>query len=443
MATTVRSLYAKSKSLDAHLGLVLDRLVQPQAGNQESSVEVKHLVQRRGKHPPAGYKSAFKRWQRATAPGVPYRRVLRFRAVAPLRVGGGRPSPLENHLALHPTWGVPIIPGSAIKGVVRAWLTESYQGDPDWGPGSDWFRILLGQGADASDDGASAGSVDFLDALVEPARYELVRDVATPHHHEYYQGKGKRPPAGMEGPNPITFLAARGVFRVVLEGAPELLDVAAEIVERALKEHGVGGKTRAGYGRLERVPGLDIYDEQLKEERWLDNFDSFPADEQVAWVVRNAGTAFPQNAKLWLHDKPVQDQLADIFARLSKTDEVRRAVLNRLKPHMGDKKWRELKREVLKPEGNKHVEGAHDPQKHTTPPTAAAGFGDYVLTAKDKEIPPKKKKKKLDFIKKTVKRFSERTRLSEESYREILAILEEAGAKPGQLKALRNAYEKE
>ncbi len=176
-----------------------------------------------------------------------------FTTLGPLAIGLGNSSPLENGITIHPTYGVPYIPGSTIKGMVGAWAE-------DW-EGYDEAALvgLLGH-APGERDARRIGGISFLDALpVPPTR--VVVDVMTPHAGPYY-GDRPLPPADWHSPNPIPFLAVpeRQCFKLRYQvngradlGQTTLADRLVEIdrlLEDALVTIGIGAKTAAGYGRL-------------------------------------------------------------------------------------------------------------------------------------------------------------------------------------------------
>jgi len=159
--------------------------------------------------------------------------------------GLGREHPVENGFAWHPTLGTPYLPGSSVKGLVRAWAS----GFGSQGASSDWDLIL------GSPD--CAGRVILLDASpLKPVRLEA--DVTTPHYSDYYQSSDpdQNPPGDWMSPVPIPFLAvASGVcFRFAL--IPKTQDDAVHLptVEtwlcKALEWLGGGAKTAVGYGRF-------------------------------------------------------------------------------------------------------------------------------------------------------------------------------------------------
>ncbi|WP_148087042.1 type III-B CRISPR module RAMP protein Cmr6 [Thermodesulfitimonas autotrophica] len=184
--------------------------------------------------------------------------------------GLGREHPVENGFAWHHTLGVPFLPGSSVKGIVRAWA-ETWI-DP---PVSDDVRRIFGPDGEVRDK--HVGSVIFFDALpVKPVRLEA--DVMTPHYALYYQqDRPENPPGDWYDPVPIPFLtvAPSQVFLFAL--APRRLDDeqgradcqrAMEWLTEALAAVGAGAKTAVGYGRFVRQEkeeseirrGLTAYD---------------------------------------------------------------------------------------------------------------------------------------------------------------------------------------
>ncbi|MCS6884032.1 MAG: type III-B CRISPR module RAMP protein Cmr6 [Acidobacteriota bacterium] len=125
-------------------------------------------------------------------------------------VGLGQESVLEASVTLHRTYGVPYIPGSAIK--VAAAFTKML-GD-DWNENSAAYKTFFG----TTDD---AGYVLFFDALYVPdSGFEgepLWPDIMTVHHQKYYV-EATKPPADWDNPIPVPFLSATGKYLVAPSG---------------------------------------------------------------------------------------------------------------------------------------------------------------------------------------------------------------------------------
>ncbi len=164
-------------------------------------------------------------------------------------VGIGTASVRETGISLLRMWGVPFIPGSALKGVAASMARR--QVDEAWKPGGAGHRGLFG-------DHLHGGSVVFHDAWWVPAApgepLPLDLDVMTVHHHGYYSGDG--PPCDWDEPNPVAFITARGCYLVALSGPSSWVEAAGTLLAVGLEELGIGAKTAAGYGRvkLERKP---------------------------------------------------------------------------------------------------------------------------------------------------------------------------------------------
>ncbi len=190
------------------------------------------------------YRLAYERWMASLPKDA---RLRKFNTASRLIIGLGGENVTETGLTLHHTYGLPYLPGSALKGVAAHYARQVYgANDPSW------HRTIFG----ATDEG---GLIEFLDGWLTDTSLKncLVDDVMTPHHGDYYMADEQdvREPTDFDTPVPVPFLAVRGAFQVALcKRDPRLpgewLDTAEELLIRALSEFGIGGKTNAGYGRL-------------------------------------------------------------------------------------------------------------------------------------------------------------------------------------------------
>lgn len=203
-------------------------------------------------------------------------------------------------------FGMPYIPGSAVKGCARRMaiqeLLETREsgksaeelaqmlsniaivfgwGEEDWKSGkrkglyiSDFFyaigeekwddvfalagKILLNKTPkNEKDFGAFGGTISFLPAYpLDPENSGNIEiDVITCHHMDYYAGK-RKVATDDEDPNPVKFpaIAAGNIFAfclISLNHKPEYLDAASNWLQKGLKLFGIGAKTAAGYGWFE------------------------------------------------------------------------------------------------------------------------------------------------------------------------------------------------
>lgn len=185
---------------------------------------------------------------------------LFFQTIAPFATGLGRRHPVENGFAWHHTLGVPYLPGSSVKGMVRAFVEQWADDESEWQDNpkqkcSDIDRIF----GPRDKPEHAIGSVTFLDALpINPV--QLKPDVMTPHYSPYYQDStGKTPPADWHLPIPISFLVVTsgntfqfGLLPRRTKGKDrEDCQRAAVWLKQALEWIGAGAKTAVGYGRFE------------------------------------------------------------------------------------------------------------------------------------------------------------------------------------------------
>lgn len=192
------------------------------------------------------YISFYARWEKSLAEiGAQTRRA---RVLGRLSIGLGGESVLETSISLHRTYGVPYIPGSALKGLAARYARKRLE---NWD--AEYSRVLFG-------DTNGAGYLTFYDALYIPESAKgdppLALDVMNVHHPEYYRGENAAP-ADWDSPTPISFLSATGSFLVALHGPDEWVDAAFQILAHALKEEGIGAKTSSGYGRME-IEGFSV-----------------------------------------------------------------------------------------------------------------------------------------------------------------------------------------
>jgi CRISPR-associated protein Cmr6 len=225
-----------------------------------------------------------------------------------LVVGLGTESVYETSMTLHPVYGIPYLPASAIKGVLRNYvINELFRDADDKASEAKALqdRIWLPQQFQSNDDKASEakalqdpifcqlfgapesccvgkalkGRVIFLDAFPK-GEIVIEPDVMTPHYQKYYMdSENKIPPADWLEPNPIVFLTVKQpVFdfhyavRIVSttedtvwkrlksmeeEKAHEVFKgqklggLFKKWLPEALRMHGIGAKTTVGYGVFE------------------------------------------------------------------------------------------------------------------------------------------------------------------------------------------------
>jgi CRISPR-associated protein Cmr6 len=161
-----------------------------------------------------------------------------------LIIGLGAVHPQETSMTLHHVYGIPYIPGSAVKGVTRHWIILSkFDNEEKKAEADEKFQKIFGAQK-------NQGRVIFMDAY-PVGQINLKIDIMNPHYPDYYSKN--IPPADWQNPNPIKFLTVENTkFRFyLLSKKGSLLYEAKEWLEEALGEFGIGAKTSLGYGIFE------------------------------------------------------------------------------------------------------------------------------------------------------------------------------------------------
>jgi len=220
------------------------------------------------------------RWQQTIRDALTFDAHPDFRFVS----GLGRGGPLEVGFTFHRIYGFPIIPGSGLKGVARAYalISLAERLEPPDLDGLDQFlttsdkrefqQAFDQQYPDAPDEVRElvrhfravfgtvgmAGQAIFYDAI--PLTSPLLEpDVMTPHYPDYYaEKKDSRgrpiPPADWQNPTPLPFLPVgrETLFHFAIgwrgDPNPSAHEQAKRWLENGLQELGAGAKTTAGYG---------------------------------------------------------------------------------------------------------------------------------------------------------------------------------------------------
>lgn len=229
-------------------------------------------------------------------------------ATAPFTTGLGNEHPLENGFAFLNPYGLPYLPGSGVKGVLRQAARELVSGE--WGDRHGWckderYPLMRGEGEQRKDvldknrkpvrlsmldvlfgreskDGDSEhlrGVLGFWDVIPQIAGNHLAVEIMTPHQSHYYQ-KGDSPHDSGQ-PNPISFLSVPPgsgfAFHVVCDRdrlarlAPALAEgdlwkgLLSAAFAHAFAWLGFGAKTAVGYGAMH----IDVAKEDTREQARL------------------------------------------------------------------------------------------------------------------------------------------------------------------------------
>ena len=184
-------------------------------------------------------------------------------------VGLGSNHVQETNMTLDHIYGIPYLPGSAFKGVVRSWVIQKHFGNDEKlatrdikssDPADlkqkkkDFFAVFGSQ--------KSAGEVQFLDVLPDrEVHFDI--DIMNPHFSEYYTGSAL--PTDYQRLIQIYFLTLKNTdFRfLIVAKAVDPLQLAKDWFIEAIENRGFGAKSAVGYGYFQE---LEEKTDELKEE---------------------------------------------------------------------------------------------------------------------------------------------------------------------------------
>lgn len=253
-------------------------------------------------------------------------------ASAPFATGLGNEHPLENGFSFLTPYGLPYLPGSGVKGVIRKAAEELASGEWDaegetQGWNEETIRAFFGPGEEdpTRDSSQQQGALSFWDVIPTPPasikndKALLTVEIMTPHHSGYYQD-GKTPNTS-ESPTPISFLAvaAEARFTFHVECNPARLNAEQQknwllLLEAAFthagKWLGFGAKTAVGYGRINLDPTVAAQREIKKAEKIAEKakaaeqnrIATLPADQRLLADLDNQLNKLPNDPR---NGKPI------------------------------------------------------------------------------------------------------------------------------------------
>lgn len=266
--------------ISQHAGLWLDKYIASHARTDRSRHDLVRQVADTAET--KCYGTHFGLWRKSLeASGAHCREA---RVLGRMVLGLGDESVLETSVTLHQTYGVPYIPGSALKGLAASYAHQRL-GDA-WRNDMPAYQAVFGTQE-------TAGYVTFFDAMYVPEsgtrKQALYPDILTVHHMDYYR-KPEVAPADWDDPNPVPFLSATGKYLIALaapKGCEEWVASAFKILEHALKDEGIGAKTSSGYGRMElEVPPPDP--DQAVGDELIRHVKAIPANKLASELGQQA-----------------------------------------------------------------------------------------------------------------------------------------------------------
>lgn len=204
---------------------------------------------------------------------------IKAKSSSPFITGLGSGHPTETGMILDRNTGLPYIPASSIKGVLR--LSQAINcADADGNVDENDKRIVQYFGTTSEAQEAKRGQIIILDAYPENIP-KLKLDIMNPHFSAYYAKKIEErringeiqkivhdQPVETESPVPIKFLTVKEgttfIFRCAFmpldnktlseAKRQEIQNDVIKMFKTAFETVGFGGKTSIGYGRF-KMPG--------------------------------------------------------------------------------------------------------------------------------------------------------------------------------------------
>ena len=229
---------------NAHKGLLLDKFIPVKSTGESASYydPLQAIAQVDSAYP--AYRLAYERWAEA-AQHIPHAVRVKGRVRGRMALGLGIESVTEIGCHLHHTYGVPVIPGSSLKGALRNEIAPTGAGEA-W---QDRADFLFGR-----EDGLGFAHVSDGWWIPELGKSGLSVDVITAHHTDYYTGSTQAPPSDFDSPVPNHFLTIVGQFSFAVQAPNEswktFLD---QVLRQLLTERGLGGKRSSGYGCFDQL----------------------------------------------------------------------------------------------------------------------------------------------------------------------------------------------
>jgi len=278
-------------------------------------------------------------------------------------------------IALDRVFGLPLIPGSAVKGVARAAALAEVKTEAKKNPQllETFVRVFGTAKNDYMENGELAGlrrpdglsedlkgAITFIQATpVNNAK--IVVDIVNVHYPDYYEGKERE--AKTETPKPNYFPAvergAEFAFPILLNNMSKdvkLLEAAERWLNIAMEQHGFGAKTGAGYGWFSDLTGGIRKQEEEERQRQAELEARKRAEEEAVQAeAERIANLSPEEkiAELSAQFAKLDDQVfAEKIKNMESAFEEEQRALIRLFSGVKKEKlktWRKRKPEIVNP----------------------------------------------------------------------------------------------
>lgn len=259
----------------AHIGLLLQRGLRRYDGKSDKPTKNEFIKQiARCNDAPKIYTKAFRRWLTNTSDTSRYS-FTTAKIVGRLYTGLSSATALETGLTTHHTYGMPMLAGSSVKGVVATYAEQI--GLPE-----NIRQVLFG-------DEDNSGAVIWHDAWWIPnSGKPFVEEIITTHHQNYYNGK--QDIDEMEDPIPNQQIACSGSFYFAVEAVNQAwATFATNLLLQMLENQGMGSKTASGYGyfQYDKKSNESITQSQVDEKDLTGQLNLFDENKLLESLSRN------------------------------------------------------------------------------------------------------------------------------------------------------------
>lgn len=180
--------------------------------------------------------------------------------------GLGAAHVLDTSITIHPVYGVPYIPSSSLKGIVRHYFIQTFfKGNgtkiKEEAKRTEKEEKLYRLYVDIFGSQEYRGSVNFLDVFFPSGT--LRADIMAVHYRDYYGRAGSNPATDDQSPLPINFYVLTSkepvefIFYIHKNKElksnfthEEIANITGDWLQAALTHMGIGSKTSRGYGRF-------------------------------------------------------------------------------------------------------------------------------------------------------------------------------------------------
>ena len=249
--------------------------------------------------------------------------------------GIGETTPTEVGMVFDRNLGLPFIPSSSIKGIVRYAYCVNFVKN----------KKVLGESIKEEDvvglvelfgsldtQNSTRGGFSFMDAYSE-APPQLAVDIMNSHHGEYYSDKNSDGPVETESPQPIKFLVVekgscfkfRGFF--LSKKAENYRHELINAFGTALTELGLGAKTAVGYGRFENIK--DTSTDIIKAAKQIKN-------NEIDRLKKQQDEAIEKKRKAKLDAMTPEERLLISFQENKVTDEKVNEICKKIDDYAND-----------------------------------------------------------------------------------------------------------